>query len=885
MNAIVLGGSTRSDFDLAARRLAEAQTSLTERELLEATVWAFGEDGRLREDARFRDTPWGRWILAGRFLANETIVRELREGERAEIGWVERCAELSRHVGVEAVICVGDPRLSFAGERVRLAASELSGEPLLEEATPFEQYRTHLPVLTLEAAAASEPAGEWGPGARAQAVDALGWLRVDLDRPLNDRMFVARLRGASMDDGHSGLVDGAWVVFEHAFHRGVAYDSGRVQPNLLVRGAFHDSETGSYAIKRWDRDRKRVRLESLNPDRARYPDIVVKAGELDELRVIATALGPLAPSSFGRRPRLRRRPGTRALRSRADLRRLGEEAAARARTFFEAAPPPDDGEEREAPPARWQAALVCCAAEAGGPHLEVGPLVGLPRFVRRLVAKGPSWEHTLLASNVRSFALRERVDVWTGPWSWSAPGFEDELGADLAAMEVAAPDAEALTAFRVEADSIARRVGIVSPGAAYRFLVPPSHAVPEASPLGHGWALWEVGLEPGDRARLSRLAELGVAVGEAQLALAWSLPLPAGWMTSARGEDYACFALGTDPVAVVRGGAIVEADDAVAVLARVEDGEARTLRLEPGPRALVKLEGLGVGRYVLSALHRRVVVPPARLFFEVATNVDTFIDAAWSLACRGETVADGHRLDLGALDANDDDALVLRAPPGWPVAFSWTVLRRDYRGTRSAGADGELGTRALLAPIEERRRRESIGDFELDLAELGTVSLAHARQPSPAAVRAGVARIVEERHALFDGSAAYADLARLAVGPICEWLGYELGDTVGSPFDGPTTLAIWRLERTERGLLGMEHKTVRLLVLGDALDAMRTPAAAAFISQRCRAEGVRDAILVAGAAWTTHRVDSSPKPVFELTSVTESDEPWRAFVNAFGEGI
>ena len=119
-------------------------------------------------------------------------------------------------MGRKCVLCPGDPRLVVEGPSVRLSARELSNEPLVEpEVTALEGYVTHLPIHTLRAAAASLPAGEWGPNAREHEIETIGWLRVSIPgRQLNPRMFVARIEGNSMDDGRSGLVDRGYAVFD-----------------------------------------------------------------------------------------------------------------------------------------------------------------------------------------------------------------------------------------------------------------------------------------------------------------------------------------------------------------------------------------------------------------------------------------------------------------------------------------------------------------------------------------------------------------------------------------------------------------------------------------------------------------------------------------------
>ena len=65
--------STRRSFDALVERAKTSRVSLDEAELLRESHWNLGQDARLREDVRFRTTPWGRWIDAQAFLANESV--------------------------------------------------------------------------------------------------------------------------------------------------------------------------------------------------------------------------------------------------------------------------------------------------------------------------------------------------------------------------------------------------------------------------------------------------------------------------------------------------------------------------------------------------------------------------------------------------------------------------------------------------------------------------------------------------------------------------------------------------------------------------------------------------------------------------------------------
>jgi hypothetical protein len=98
--------------------------------------------------------------------------------------------------------------------RVRLAASQLSELPRLEDASPLERFTTHLPVYSLRAVAASMPDGGWGPRALDEVPDQLGWVRVELGSHTDRRsLFLARIAGHSMEGGRVPLADGRYALF------------------------------------------------------------------------------------------------------------------------------------------------------------------------------------------------------------------------------------------------------------------------------------------------------------------------------------------------------------------------------------------------------------------------------------------------------------------------------------------------------------------------------------------------------------------------------------------------------------------------------------------------------------------------------------------------
>lgn len=840
----------------------QAWRSFTEAEAL-AELWAHGEDAWLREDDRFRPSPWGRWIASERYLINDLLVRALRQDSVSELVLSEQLQSLADVVGRKTAFCPGDPRLRLDGDRVRLAAGELGREPLLEDVGPLLQFRSHLPVLSLKAAAASEPAGEWGSGAEPQEVRPLGWLRVESPgRPLNRRMFVAQVRGHSMDDGRTGLVDGAWAVFEFSFHAGQFYDPGSGRPVVLVRGEFSDPETGSYAVKRWDRADPEVRLVSANGDKACFPDIVVPAEAADHLRIVATFALALGPADFARRPRPARRPGLRLLAGADGLAEVGRRLARRLASFFEGEPVEDADEVEEPPPGTtgWRTRLVCLDRASGGPQLELGPLEGLPPFVKKLRAVGPDWEGIVLAANARLRPDRLRVLPGAGPWRWEAVGFEDEGEAlELARLDLGVLDDQGPALFRVDAAGVGQLLAgrSLAPGQRYRVLVPPAKLAALKSedlpgePLPDGWRLWELDLGAEVDATLAaRLNALGLTLSEMQPRLEWALVPPAAWLSTTRGEPYAVFGPRATPALQVRG--LPGADETPAELfLRGPDGSIDRLTLPPGA-ALVRLDELRPGRWACVVLHPWVQVRASTLVFEVAANPGGPPTANWSVCLDNEDLrSNAVERDLSGEDAVA--AIVVQAPPGWPVRVTWRDLDPCFLATLNADTAGMLDLSPVLSVLHERTRRQPLGDLILDLGELGALELPHRRRPDPEALRERLGQHVRERGAMLASTpGAWLTLVPRWFTPIVELFGYTLDAAPGDVLPDGIDLAAWRLLLTERDGMQVTRSASRALLLTIDIERVLRDHAAT-IDRVCRRLDVREALVSDGLRWTARR--------------------------------
>lgn len=898
--------ATRSSFDVLLTRLSTSRLSVEEEALLRDSHWRLGEDARLREDIRFRPTPWGRWIAAATYLANEALFAQLHGAPHTNPAIEDALVALDGLVKRRCVFCTGDPRFVLEGGTLRLSARELTNQPLIEdEVGDLEKYVTHLPLHSLKAAAASLPAGEWGRAAQEEVIEPIGWVCVSTGHRLNPRMFVARIEGHSMDDGRSGLVDGGYAIFEF-------WPAGTKQHlNVLVRGAFSDPETGRYAVKKYQADARdaagrhhRIRLVSLNPDKDRYPDIVLDPEDDDEVTVVAKVVQGLSPDQYARRPRPLKRPGRRDLHSPEAIAEIGQDLASHLERFFAELPADQDMAPEEAR-ADWRAQLVCLDAESGGLHIEAGPLLGLWSFVKRLRVQGGGLDVGVLAANLRRRPVRVAVPPASGPWKWEAAGFEDDPDCDFSALAVPALSAESVTVFRVDANGIGhqRQGRAVSLGQCYRLLLPAAILAsldpkPPVTPAGSGWGLWEVELTaPVPAEVLAILRALDLELGETEARLDWVLVPPVAWEVNPRGVPYPGFLTTLAPCVAVDGPEVESAGSATLFL-QGPDG-CQVLPLPAGRRQLARLDDLRPGRYALMVLYDRTGIAPERLAFAVVPSPPPPPLARWSVTVDGAVAAPAAGTvsvlparDLATLDAavNPDDApaVTVSAPPGWPVRVLWRELADDLVATLHVDRDGGCDPSPLLARTQERRVRRAMGDLVLDFGELGTAIVQHERRPTPETIRAQIAALIASRGATVQHLAGnYASLHPLWFAPVCAALGYDLESApVSAETAAPGHAVAYRLLHTERQDSAIQRHPVRLLLLVEDLSHPLGDSLLAWIDRLCIVAGLRDVVISDGLRWTGHRRGSRlALDAWDLATVISDPDEFIKFLHASAEGV
>jgi phage repressor protein C with HTH and peptisase S24 domain len=171
--------------------------------------------------------------------------------------------QLAREQGGKAVLDRLENEASFGlrvtdREAIMVRDFERTLNELYREHVPAKvlQFRTHLPRLTLAAAA--------GPFlANRTEVEAEDWIETPPDLRLDDDMFVARIQGHSMEPR---IPDGSLCVFR--------YFGAGSRNNMLVLVENRGDIGDAYTVKRYKSEKviteegfrhTRIRLESLNP--------------------------------------------------------------------------------------------------------------------------------------------------------------------------------------------------------------------------------------------------------------------------------------------------------------------------------------------------------------------------------------------------------------------------------------------------------------------------------------------------------------------------------------------------------------------------------------------------------------------------------------------
>jgi hypothetical protein len=895
-------------FDALVEQFAVSPLSFTENEALKSSHWNHGEDARLREDARFRPTPWGRWILASHLLANDTLYRLLRDADRSELILTDALTDLQQVLGKPLMFCRQDPRFVYEHEVIRLAATELSNRPKLESPVEFEKYLTHLPLHTLAAVAASEPAGEWGPRAQEEMVETLGWIRVRLPgHRLNDRMFVAQIKGHSMNNGQNGMTDGAYAVFQ-------LWPQGTRQgKSVLVRGAFTDPETGAYALKKYIGDVRdaeglhhAIHLVSLNPDKERYPDIVLRPEQDSQLTVVAEWIAQLAPADYGREPKPLKRQGRRDLTSPESHEKIADRLKNATRKFFEGSFKEHEvfkaGEESKT---AWTARFICLDAAAGALHIEAGPLVGLPSFAKKLRVASGAKQWDALASNFRTKTWRIAFPPSTEPYHWSAPGFEDVLAEEFTIMGLDGLSATSVSIFRVDAagTGLALTGRTLTPGQSYRLLVPPSLSLirlpePAVFPLGEGWRLWELALPDAPDVPLCTILEsMQLGMGKSEPCMTWVIVPPALYRQAPSGESYPCFTVGQAPILHIRGMQQVSEDEVAVFLSG--PGQLQTIPLPRGDTWTIELPDLEQGNYMVEVLFESTGVEPSRLPFAIDDTAVRSVNASVTAVVEGVSY-DIHQ--LGSVVARGEFAwlegmdvpIELTGPPLWPVSVTWKSGKVRRLKLAALRENGCLDIEQVQTLTEELRSICKVANLIVGCRELGRLTLQLDRKTVFDDLVASLKHLVLDQGQTAETLAGQFSLLRSVwLDPLLRLMNYDTGEIdpsylVDAP-PGTTALNLFETSRTPEGDVQKELRRVLILTGSTSnLQDMTNGSPRAYAEALCWKCGVVEALISDGLRWSLHKRGIKLRsPIWDMRKLSNDEATFDmdAFLSSCAVGV
>ena len=165
-------------------------------------------------------------------------------------------------------------------------ADEISEPAIVFDVPVAKRFKTHLPVHSLSAAA--------GGFSESQDIHCLGWVRVSINRPLNKDMFVAQVKGHSMEPI---IRHGSYCIF--TAERGGSRD-GKVV--LVQSHHIDDPESGGqYTVKRYFSEKEysddgtwRHKKITLVPENREFQELVLEHVEPTTFKVIAEFLGRLS---------------------------------------------------------------------------------------------------------------------------------------------------------------------------------------------------------------------------------------------------------------------------------------------------------------------------------------------------------------------------------------------------------------------------------------------------------------------------------------------------------------------------------------------------------------------------------------------------------------
>ena len=606
-------------------------------------------------DARFRRTPWGDWATPNRLDANDRAWDLLEGREELDLAAVMEEGE---------VFSPSDPRFTLQGTTVRRRGA--LRRKLLDDVPLGAQFERYLPVLELQVLGSADPKTDLR-SQLTEDVPLVGWVdTLGSAHPPNDRQFVVRLLGDSMDGGKRPLVDGAWLILELTD----AVDNGTITAvQLHQQGAY------TVVLKRLFDEGDTLRLVSQNPD---YNDTELGADSADDIRVVARFVQQLPPPQRTRS---------------ADPDRLKTWLSTRLQA-------PEDPPDATGLPPRLDGLSQLELRDQGLDW--VLRLEPLPPFVDEVVAADVPFSADL----VRGRVGRLPTSPSTAPYTLSA----GPLTPLLEPFEHPGLDPDRATVFRLDSNGRAlRKLGpYVRLGERIRLLLPPGMTAPAAS------RTWSVGTWTACELEAYRglPSALGLRVSSERVEAHWE-GAPQRWHRLPAGGRVPEFGPNQSPVLQVHG--VVASRRGELSITTLTEG----LDLPAGSRWSISMDGLGVGEHAVEVTPAATVTAPTRRAFMVTGNAPPTWPSAiaiepsgtadltdWPLEVRGPALWpvaarwQGSRVVSRRLCVGPDGRLPLTE-----LEIDTKMLRAEPIGLLSLDF-GELGVQLL-----QHRRRERAEDL------------------------------------------------------------------------------------------------------------------------------------------------------------------------------
>ncbi|NDD62634.1 MAG: hypothetical protein EBZ36_01430, partial [Acidobacteria bacterium] len=774
---------TNPAFDWLVERLSRERLSVEESEIL-AEMGTGADEISLRDDSRFRRTPYARWILTDLYLANETLFDYLNNSPVPIANLAHWLAGFERQFGLRSVFCQGDPRFVLTGSVLRLAKGELSDEPLIETLVgEGSQYVTHLPLLRLWDAVygydQTNPGNDILILDDSSAAQTLGWIRVYLPTPLDRRMFIARIEDDSTLSKSGGVGRCDYAVFSWQWRE--SDDEGVV----LVRGLNGLTGRGFYCLRRVRRDGAQIILEPLNQDQARYPLMVLREADDHLLEVVAELRYALKPSMYNCAPvGVKEKDDCRA--EHRQVRRL----ATGVDKFFGRS-----GVAQNAKPAEMRAKVICGEPGPGCLQIEIGPFPSFPSFIHHLLLSGDGWEKEVELERIRKRPVRVTVPPWVSRLSWRVARSADEVPIDLDSLGLDGLPTDQVTIFRLDNDEVGRLVkeSRLALTESYRILIPPGRLAmldvpPPVVPIGSGWSVWSLdGMATANRPLLvEQLSELDLELHQEALPLDFVIVPPAEWCRMGGTGAYPRFLTSTGTV-VSLGHPRASVDCQSSLLLLTPAGH-QFRSIPAGSPPLLRLTDLKPGQYGLQLFDQDGVREPSERYFEVVEEAPDYPGATCRFALGGDWVdleAGKERreswTDLRLLDSpgGGKSPLMLRieAPAGWPLTVSWRSASMEPLYRAHADQNGGYDIEAILAATHQRRHQLPVGELILDLRELGRVAIPHRRQMDLRTIHSALTELVIARGTMVQHARGeYLTTIPLWFEPVLRLLGYSTAE-------------------------------------------------------------------------------------------------------------